>query len=36
MDDVDAFKEQYGEDVLKESVLRQTVLDYLVVHCVQV
>lgn len=36
MDDVDAFKEQYGEDVLKESVLRQTVLDYLVDHCVQV
>ena len=36
MDDVDAFKEQYGEDVLKESVLSQTVLDYLVDHCVQV
>ena len=35
-DDVDAFKEQYGEDVLRDSVLRQTVLDYLVDNCIQV
>ncbi len=35
-DDVDAFKEQYGEDELRASVLRQNVLDYLVDNCVQV
>ena len=36
MDDVDAFKEQYGEDTLKESALLEAVLDYLVDNCVQV
>ena len=36
MDDVDAFKEQYGEDTLKESALMEAVLDYLVDNCVQV
>jgi len=35
-DDIDAFKEQYGEDSLKDSALRQAVLDYLVDNCVQV
>ena len=33
---MDSFKEQYGEEVLKDSVLRQKVLDYLVDNCVQV
>ena len=32
---MDSFKEQYGEEVLKDSVLRQKVLDYLVDNCVQ-
>ena len=35
-DDVEAFKEQYGEEELKTSVLRAAVLDYLVDNCVQV
>lgn len=35
-DDVDSFKEQYGEEELKAFVLRQNVLDYLVDNCVQV
>lgn len=35
-DDIEAFKEQYGEDRLKDSALRQAVLDYLVDNCVQV
>ena len=35
-DDVEAFKEQYGEEELRMSVLREEVLGYLVDHCVQV
>lgn len=35
-DDVDAFIEQNGEDTLRTSVLRETVLQYLVDNCVQV
>ncbi len=36
MDDVDAYKEQVGEDVLRKDVLRGVVTDYLVDECVQV
>lgn len=35
-DDVDAFKEQVGEDVVKTTVLQQKVAEYLVDKCVQV
>lgn len=35
-DDVEAYKEQVGEDVLKDAILRQAVLDYLVDECIQV
>lgn len=35
-DDVDAFKEQAGEDVLKTTILQQKVAEYLVDKCVQV
>lgn len=35
-DDVDAFKEQVGEDVVKASILQQKVAEYLVDKCVQV
>lgn len=35
-DDVDAFKEQAGEDVLKTTILQQKVAEYLVEKCVQV
>lgn len=34
--DLDTYKEQVGEDVLKDAILRDKVLDYLVEHCVQV
>lgn len=34
--DLDTYKEQVGEDVLKDAILRDKVLDYLVDHCVQV
>ena len=36
MDDVDAYKEQVGEDVLKNAILVDVVTDYLVDECVQV
>lgn len=35
-DDVDSYKESVGEDVLKDAILRDKVLDYLVDNCVQV
>ena len=35
-DDVDSYKESVGEDVLKDAILRDKVLDYLVEKCVQV
>ncbi len=35
-DDVDAFKEQVGEDVLKTTILQQKVAEYLADKCVQV
>lgn len=35
-DDVDSYKESVGEDVLKNAILRDKVLDYLVDNCVQV
>ena len=34
--DLDTYKEQVGEDVLKDAILRDKVLDYLVDNCVQV
>ena len=34
--DLDPYKEQVGEDVLKDAILRDKVLDYLVDNCVQV
>lgn len=36
MDDVEAYKEQVGEDVLRKDVLRGAVTDYLVEECIQV
>ena len=36
MDDVEEYKEQVGEDVLKEAVLRDVVTEYLVENCIQV
>ena len=36
MDDVEAYKEQVGEDVLKNAILVDVVTDYLVDECVQV
>ena len=35
-EDVDAYKEQVGEDVLKDAILVDIVTDYLVEECVQV
>lgn len=35
-DDVDAYVEQNGEDVLRDAALRDRVLDYLVDNCIQV
>nr|WP_178634729.1 trigger factor [uncultured Mediterraneibacter sp.] len=35
-DDVDSYMESVGEDVLKDAILRDKVLDYLVEKCVQV
>ena len=34
--DVDAYKEQMGEDVLKKAILAEVVTDYLVEECIQV
>lgn len=36
MDDVEEYKEQVGEDVLREAVLRDVVTEYLVENCIQV
>lgn len=36
IDDVDAYKEQVGEDVLRNAILADVVTDYLVEQCVQV
>ena len=36
VEDVDAYKEQVGEDVLKDAILMDIVTDYLVEECVQV
>ena len=36
MDDVDAYKEQVGEDTLKDAILMDVVLEYLTDECVQV
>lgn len=36
VEDVDAYKEQVGEDVLKDAILVDIVTDYLVEECVQV
>ena len=33
---MDAYKEQVGEDVLKDAILVDIVTDYLVEECVQV
>lgn len=35
-DDVETFKEDYGEDVIKQTIIQQKVADYLVEKCVQV
>ena len=35
-DDVEAFKENVGEDLLKKAILQRKVAEYLVDHCVQV
>ncbi len=35
-EDVDAFVEQYGEDAVRETILRDKVLEYLVENCIQV
>ena len=35
-DDVEQFKEQYGEDFIKTAILQEKVVDYLVDKCVQV
>lgn len=35
-DDVEAYEEQVGEDVLKNAILREKVMDYLVDECIQV
>lgn len=35
-DDVDAYKEQVGEDVLKKAILQEAVTEYLVEECIQV
>ena len=36
MDDVEAYEEQVGEDLLKQVILREVVMDYLVDECIQV
>lgn len=36
MDDVEAYEEQVGEDLLKTAILREVVMDYLVDECIQV
>ena len=36
MDDVETYKEQVGEDVLRNTILAEVVTDYLVEECVQV
>lgn len=36
MDDVEAYEEQVGEDLLKRVLLREKVMDYLVDKCIQV
>ena len=36
MTDVDAYKEQVGEDVLKNAIRIDVVTDYLVEECIQV
>ena len=36
MDDVEAYEEQVGEDLLKRVILREAVMDYLVDECIQV
>ena len=33
---VDEYKEQIGEELLKNTILRETVVDYLIKECVQV
>ena len=35
-EDVETMKEQYGEDVIKRTILQEKVADYLVDKCVQV
>ncbi len=35
-DDVEAYKEEVGEDRLKTVILREVVTDYLVDECIQV
>lgn len=35
-DDVDAYEEQVGEDLLRKVILREAVMDYLVDECIQV
>ena len=36
LDDVDAYEEQVGEDLLRKVILREAVMDYLVDECIQV
>ena len=36
VDDVETYKEQVGEDVLRNTILAEVVTDYLVEECVQV
>ena len=33
---VDEYKEQIGEELLKNTILRETVVDYLIKECVEV
>lgn len=36
MDDVEAYEEQVGKDLLKSAILREVVMEYLVDECIQV
>ena len=36
MDDVESYEEQVGEDLLRQVILREVVMDYLVDECIQV